>query len=78
MMSGAGPFGELEMGGMFTVVKVRDNQKPGDYSDPGWYKHPARTVACEWNGSAPDAPQAAAPPADDKTLRVRKPAGHNH
>jgi hypothetical protein len=36
MMSGAGPFGELEMGGMFSVVKVRDDQKPGDCSDPGW------------------------------------------
>jgi hypothetical protein len=33
------------MGGMFTVLKVRDGQKPGDYSDPGWYKHPAGTVA---------------------------------
>jgi len=31
MMSGAVPFGPLEMGGMFTVVKVRDEQKTGDY-----------------------------------------------
>src|SRR5215204_5282562 len=35
MMSGSGPFGAMEMGGMFTVVKIRDNQKAGDYSDPG-------------------------------------------
>ena len=44
MMSGQGPFGAVEMGGMFTVLKVRDNQKKGDYSDPGWYDNPAGTV----------------------------------
>jgi hypothetical protein len=41
MMSGQGPFGGVEIGGMFTVVKVRKDQRPGDYKDPGWYKHPA-------------------------------------
>jgi manganese oxidase len=45
MMSGKGPFGNIEMGGMFTVVKVRDNLKDGDFSDPGWYKNPPGTVA---------------------------------
>ncbi|MDX2143838.1 MAG: copper oxidase [Rhodospirillaceae bacterium] len=45
MMMGTGPFGNLEMGGMFTVVKVRDDQPPGDYRDPGWYKNPEGTVA---------------------------------
>ena len=45
MMAGKGPFGNIEMGGMFTVVKVRDDQAPGDFSDPGWYAHPAGTVA---------------------------------
>jgi hypothetical protein len=40
MMTGTGPFGSLEMGGMFTVLKVRKDQKPGDYKDPGWYSHP--------------------------------------
>jgi FtsP/CotA-like multicopper oxidase with cupredoxin domain len=44
MMTGKGPFGLLEMGGMFTVVKVRDNLAAGDYRDPGWYRHPAGTV----------------------------------
>ena len=33
------------MGGMFTVVKVRDELK--NYDDPGWYEHPAGTVATE-------------------------------
>src|SRR3990167_8167958 len=45
MMTGFGPFGPVEMGGMFSVVKVRDDVKPGDFSDPGWYKHPEGTVA---------------------------------
>ena len=44
MMLGAGPFGNLEMGGMFTVVKVRD-RLPQGYADPGWYEHPPGTVA---------------------------------
>lgn len=47
MMSGNGPFGPIEMGGMFTTVKIRKDQKPGDYKDPGWYKHPKGTVAYE-------------------------------
>jgi hypothetical protein len=35
------------MGGMFTVVKVREGLASGDYKDPGWYRHPAGTVAYE-------------------------------
>ena len=42
MMMGEGPFGKLEMGGMSTVVKVRD-ELPKDGSDPGWYQHPRGT-----------------------------------
>ena len=45
MMMGRGPFGNLEMGGMFTVVKVRDDLRRGDYGDPGWYANPRGTVA---------------------------------
>jgi len=55
MMTGTGQFGPLEMGGMFTVFKVRKDQKPGDYRDPGAYKFPAGTVAYEWKGSTPQA-----------------------
>jgi len=77
MMTGTGPFGPLEMGGMFTVVKVRDDVRPGNYSDPGWYQHPKGTVAREWNGepapvaNAPDAPM----PADKVAFKVRR-GGH--
>ena len=53
MMTGAGPFGALEMGGMFTVVKVRDGQAANDYRDPGWYRHPTGTVAREWTETTP-------------------------
>jgi hypothetical protein len=45
MMMGKGPYGNLEMGGMFTVVKVRDDLAPGDYRDPGWYSPPKGTIA---------------------------------
>jgi manganese oxidase len=45
MMMGKGAFGNLEMGGMFTVLKVRDDLAAGDYRDPGPYRNPAGTVA---------------------------------
>jgi hypothetical protein len=55
MMTGWGQFGAIEMGGMFSVVKVREGLSSADYGDPGWYKHPDGTVAYEWNGDVPDA-----------------------
>jgi hypothetical protein len=45
MMTGTGPYGPLEMGGMFTVIKVREGLAHNDYRDPGWYSHPTGTVA---------------------------------
>ena len=54
MMTGEGPFGSVEMGGMFSMVKVRKDQAPGDYSDPGWFDHPEGTVAFEYDGPTPD------------------------
>jgi hypothetical protein len=43
-MKGAmGPFSYIDMGGMFTVVKVRESP---DGADPGgWYAHPEGTVS---------------------------------
>lgn len=58
MMTGTGQFGALEMGGMFSVLKVRKDQANNDYKDPGWYKHPNGTVASEWNGDTPAAKRA--------------------
>ncbi len=43
MMTGEGPFGPIEMGGMFTVVKVRD--RIVDEKNTGWYKNPPNTIA---------------------------------
>jgi manganese oxidase len=80
MMGGRGPFGPAEMGGMFTLVKVRRDQQPGDYGDPGWFRHPQGTVAREWTGELPSPARQPAPaPAPRKQsvpLDVRKPAGH--
>ncbi len=50
MMTGQGPFGGVEMGGMFSILKVRRDQKPGNYTDPGWYRQPPGTRAFEWTG----------------------------
>jgi FtsP/CotA-like multicopper oxidase with cupredoxin domain len=45
MMTGNGPYGPIEMGGMFTTLKVRENLAANDYGDPGWYRHPDGTTA---------------------------------
>jgi FtsP/CotA-like multicopper oxidase with cupredoxin domain len=54
MMNGNGPFAPIEMGGMFTVAKIREGLARDDYRDLGPYKHPPGTVAHEV-----DAPTAA-------------------
>jgi hypothetical protein len=78
MMTGRGPFGNLEMGGMFTTLKVREGLARGDYKDPGWYKHPAGTLAREWTGEVPEVTRAAGvqPASVDSAIAVRKPSGH--
>ena len=81
MMTGTGPYGDIEMGGMFTMMKVRPGQKRGDYTDPGWYAAPKGTTAYEWTGELPPAPAApgAVVPAGVKPLEVtREKKGHDH
>ena len=85
MMSGQGPFGGVEMGGMFSILKVRKDQKPHDYSNPGWYKHPSGSVAYEWTGAplnvarssqaGSSAMPGGAQPAVE--VKVRKPMNHS-
>ncbi|MGM8061002.1 multicopper oxidase family protein [Vogesella indigofera] len=77
MMTGHGPFGPLEMGGMFSVLKVRKEQPAGNYKDPGWFQHPAGTVAYEYSGELPAAPrqQAAANPGAS-TVKAKKSGMH--
>jgi hypothetical protein len=63
------------MGGMFSVVKVRDDVRPGDYKEPAPYKHPAGTVSYEFQGEVQQPARAPSPAADANTLNVRKPSG---
>jgi FtsP/CotA-like multicopper oxidase with cupredoxin domain len=88
MMTGQGPFGSVEMGGMFSMLKVRKDLPAGDYRDPGWYPHPPGTVAWEFTGALAEPArfkaegQAAMPralrPAQDVQVRVRKPQRGRH
>jgi manganese oxidase len=79
MMAGDGPYGSLGMGGMFSVLKVRKDQKRGDYSDPGWFNHPQGTQAKEWQGPTPSASRAVSVPhSEGIAVQVRKPKGHDH
>jgi hypothetical protein len=60
-------------------VKVRKDQKPGDYRDPGWYKHPAGSVAYEWTGALPEPVRGQGTGKTAKggvEMTVRKPAAH--
>jgi len=59
-MMGKGPYGRLEMGGMFTVLKVRDDVA-ADYRDPGWYQPPPGTLARRVAGAKPAAKKHALP-----------------
>ena len=56
MMGGQGPYGAMEMGGMFTLIKVRNSLPQGDNSDPGWYQPPAGTVAFKVDSAPSDLP----------------------
>ncbi|MEQ1514963.1 MAG: copper oxidase [Usitatibacteraceae bacterium] len=88
MMTGAGPYGPVEMGGMFTMLKVRREQKRGDYSDPGWYKQPAGTQAYEWTGALAEPARAGShgrqsmplkeSPRKEVEVTVKKPSGGGH
>jgi FtsP/CotA-like multicopper oxidase with cupredoxin domain len=90
MMTGQGPFGSVEMGGMFSIVKVRKNQKPGDYRDPGWYEHPKGTIAYEYTGALAEpirarsdnkqtshAHQYGTKPLKEIEVQIRKPHDHS-
>jgi len=82
MMMGKGPFGNIEMGGMFTLVKVRDDLAAGDFGDPGWYDHPPGTVAARISrdpdfGTPARRGQPVGPEADSLPTPNRH-SGHRH
>jgi len=70
-MGNSGPFGSIDIGGLFTVLKVREDLAAGDERDPGWYRHPpgavARRVAVDPAFAAAAAQSNAAPAADRQT-----------
>jgi FtsP/CotA-like multicopper oxidase with cupredoxin domain len=78
MMTGFAQFGAVEMGGMFSVLKVREGLSSGDYKDPGWFKNPQGTVAhlVEREPSDPQRNGAAAPASINTAYRVVKPRSH--
>jgi hypothetical protein len=73
MMTGFGQFGPIEMGGMFTLIKIRDGLSPNDYKDPGDYKHPQGAVAYEIANASPPAPRQSGPPPSSTPARAVKP-----
>jgi hypothetical protein len=66
MMTGFGQFGPIEMGGMFTLMKIREGLAANDYGDPGDYKHPKGTVAYEIESPSPSAPRQTGPATSTK------------
>ncbi|MGE0500634.1 MAG: multicopper oxidase family protein [Rhizobiaceae bacterium] len=74
MMTGWGQFGAIEMGGMFSVVKVREGISANDYADPGWYEHPEGTVSYEWTGDVPAPVKAAG---GETVAPAAKPGDHS-
>ncbi|MBP0578541.1 copper oxidase [Labrys sp. LIt4] len=83
MMTGFAQFGAVEMGGMFSVVKVRQGLAAGDYKDPGWFKHPEGTVSYEWTGAsknafhAPSAPENRSSTAEVRVIKPGRRSNHD-
>ncbi len=79
MMTGRGPYGSVEMGGMFSLLKVRDALAPGRYKDPGWSRMPPGTQAHAVRAGIPSAAtDPSESPSTPDTLQVRKPMQHQH
>ena len=81
MMTGFGQFGPLEMGGMFTVVKVREGLAADDYKDPGWYVHPTGGVARLVASPANEPPRPSQIPNRTPAVKAVKPkpgSRHQH
>ena len=89
MMTVDRPYGSLEIFAIFSVLKVRKNQAPNDYKNPGWFKQPPGTRAYEWKGAAPavnrstnagDSAMKRIQPKPEVEVQVKKPSinSHNH
>jgi hypothetical protein len=71
MVGGQGPFDYITMGGLFTILKVREGIT--SYEDPGWYQHPPGTVASPASAQELRRDGIESPP-----RTVPTPSGHHH
>ncbi|MFM9913392.1 MAG: multicopper oxidase family protein [Methylophilaceae bacterium] len=77
MMTGKGQYGAIDMGGMFTMLKVREGLGRDDYKDPGPYPHPKGSVAHEVVNDLPPVERPEdSPMQEGLEMSVRKPMGH--
>jgi hypothetical protein len=77
MGAGEGPFGPISMGGMFTILKVREGLRSYD-EDPGWYEYPEGTLASpvgQRQAVAPTQTLPRRPPGAERTFEAVKPSG---
>jgi hypothetical protein len=59
------------MGGMFTVVKIREGLARDDYKDPDPYKFPKGTVAYEIETPPSEAPRQVVPKDKGKPTEMK-------
>lgn len=77
MMTGTGQYGAINMGGMFTILKVREGLARDDYKDPGNYIPAKGSVAHEVVNDVPPVERAETGTMEPGVeLSVRKPMGH--
>jgi FtsP/CotA-like multicopper oxidase with cupredoxin domain len=82
MVGAQGPYDYITMGGMFTILKVRENLPKG-YEDPGWYEPPPGTLASlapadllRRNGINPDGAPKAPPGVNAAPPQAKPTQGH--
>jgi manganese oxidase len=81
MMMGKGQFGAIEMGGMFTTLKVRKHMAKNNYTDPGDYAFPKGSIAYALDRDEVLPEYKATPTVDGKPvteLNIRKPHKISH
>jgi FtsP/CotA-like multicopper oxidase with cupredoxin domain len=74
MLGAQGPFSYIDMGGMFTIVKVREELT--SYDDPGWYQHPSGTLSMVATADEMKRDLGGVP--DAKPTETPMPATHHH
>ena len=77
MMTGNGQYGAIDMGGMFTTIKIREGLGRNDYHDPGPYNHPKGSVAKEVANDLPPVSRVISSGSEaGLEVKVRKPMDH--